>query len=110
MGKAERAKGRRGELELVGVLADGGLDAELNYGQEERGGGQGDVSTMQGCFECKRRKTLPRFLELAEGVRVVAFREDRGTWRALLRLDDLLGLLRRERQALKRDSAEGVAE
>lgn len=100
MSASQRAKGRRGELELAGVLADAGLDAELNYGQEERGGGLGDVTTEQGRFECKRRKALPRFLSLADGVRVVAFREDRGSWRAMLRLDDLLGLLRREREAL----------
>lgn len=99
MAKAQRDKGRRGELELARILGDAGIEAELQYGQEERGGGLGDVTTAQGRFECKRRKALPRFLELADGVRVVAFREDRGSWRAMLRLEDLLELLRRERDA-----------
>ncbi len=99
MGARSRSKGRRGELELLAVLHDAGFaDAERVHGQEEIGGGLGDlVCPATGRWESKRRKAMPEWAQIAPDVRAVAFREDRGAWYALVRLNDLLDLLRRVR-------------
>jgi len=88
MGKHQRDKGRRGELEVLSRLNAIGGDGELVYGQEELTGKRGDVDTIMGSFEVKRRAAFPAWLNLAEGVRGVYCRRDRGEWMVLLRASD----------------------
>lgn len=98
MSKMQRSKGRRGELEALALLGDYGIDGEIVYGQEERGGGLGDLDTDAGRWEVKRRACLPAWLTPAEAVRGVLVRRDRGEWLVVLRAKDALKLLRDERE------------
>jgi len=93
-GKSQRSKGRRGELEALALLAEYGIDGELRYGQEERGGGLGDIDSTVGNFEVKRRASLPAWMRLTPEVRGVLVRQDRGEWMVLLRAKDALGRIR----------------
>ncbi len=99
MSKAQRDKGRRGELEVAARLADAGFEAVLLYGQEELGGGRGDVESLVGCFEVKRREGLPSWLRLRDEVRGVYVRRSRSPWLVLLRADDAERLMALERTA-----------
>lgn len=95
MSRWQRAKGRRGELEVAARLNDLliGADASLIYGQEEIGGRRGDVASTLGNFEVKRRATFPDWLEIADGVRGVYCRRDRGEWYVVIRASDFEALL-----------------
>jgi hypothetical protein len=95
MSAHSRSKGRRGELEALALLAEYGIDGEIRYGQEERGGGLGDIESTAGNWEVKRRAGLPEWLDIAEGVRGVLVRRDRGQWLVVLRAEDFLGLARK---------------
>lgn len=102
MSKAQRDKGRRGELEVAALLNEYGLDAELVYGQEERTGALGDVASTAGNWEVKRRSTLPAWLHPADAVRGVFVRRDRGPWLLLVRATDFLDMLADRRDLLAR--------
>lgn len=84
----QRSKGRRGELEVLARLNAIGGDGELLYGQAELGGKDGDVDTLHGRFEVKRRASFPAWLNIEDGVRGVYCRRDRGEWMVLLRAKD----------------------
>jgi hypothetical protein len=84
----QRDKGRRGELEVLARLNAIGGDGELLYGQPELGGKDGDVDTLHGRFEVKRRAAFPTWLDLEENVRGVYMRRDRGPWLVVLRAND----------------------
>ena len=103
MSKAQRDKGRRGELEVLALFTERGFDGSLRYEQPEYGGDQGDVETTAGNWEVKRRASLPSWMQLADEVRGVFVRKDRGPWLVLVRADDLLELLsqRAEAQGVK---------
>jgi Holliday junction resolvase len=96
MSRMQRSKGKRGELEAVTRLNEYGADAERLIGQSRDGGP--DVDSLFGRFEVKRRACLPAYLQIAEDVRGVLFRQDRGPWLVLLRLDDAGRLMRVERR------------
>jgi hypothetical protein len=94
----QRDKGRRGELEVLSRLNAIGGDGVLNYGQEELSGADGDVQTVFGQYEVKRRASFPSWLDLAENVRGVYCRRDRGEWMVLVRATDYELLLRANRE------------
>lgn len=99
MSKAQRDKGRRGELEALRLLAEHGIDGEIRYGQEERGGDFGDIESTAGNWEVKRRSALPSYLQPSDNVRGVLVRQDRGGWLVVLRASDALGLIQECREA-----------
>lgn len=90
MSRAQRTKGRRGEREALALLAEYGIEGELRYGQEERGGSLGDIETTIGNVEVKRRAKVPDWLTPADAVRLVLVRQDRGPWLAVMRASDVL--------------------
>lgn len=103
MSKAQQQKGRRGELELAGILRSYGYNVEP--GKAQSYGVEPDVIGLPGChLEVKRceRLQLPAWIEQAErdaqrmndGVPVVIFRQNRQPWRVCLRLADFLALIR----------------
>jgi len=95
MSRMQRDKGRRGELEVLARLNAIGGDGELLYGQPELGGKDGDVDTLHGRFEVKRRAAFPTWLDLEENVRGVYMRRDRGPWLVVLRASDAEALMQR---------------
>lgn len=95
VGKFSRDKGRRAELEVLARLNAIGGDGELLYGQPELGGKDGDVDTLHGRFEVKRRAVFPSWLNLPENVRGCYMRRDRGEWMVVLRATDAEMLMAR---------------
>ena len=104
MGKAERDKGKRGELLLRDVLRDHGL-LSAERGQQRHGGP--DSPDVRGGprgfhFECKfvqalnARKALEQAHDEAPPghIPIVAHKREREGWTATLDLDELLTLLR----------------
>lgn len=98
-----RDKGKRGELELAAFLRDRGYTARR--GQQFKGGaGSPDIicEELAGFhFECKRVEAGNLYHWLAQAIRdagagvpVVAHRRNGEDWVAVLRLDDLLTLIR----------------
>ncbi len=96
-------KGKRGELELAKWLSERGHTARR--GQQYRGGGDSpDVvcDSLPLHFEVKRTERLrlheaveQAIADAAEGqTPVVAYRASRRPWLAILKLDDLLTLIR----------------
>ena len=88
MSKSQRTKGRRGELEARDQLRAHGIAAERVHDQAANGGH--DLDTDIGPVEVKRRKRLPAYLKPKPGVKLTMFREDRGEWFVMLRLEDYL--------------------
>ncbi len=82
------------------MLAEYGIDGELRYGQEERGGELGDIDSAVGNIEVKRRakNVLPAYLRPADAVRAVLVREDHGPWMVVLRASDWLAMVKRDRE------------
>jgi hypothetical protein len=96
MSKMQRDKGRRGELEVLARLNAIGGDGEILYGQPELGGKDGDVDTLHGKFEVKRRASFPSWLNLTENVRGVYCRRDYGPWLVVMRADDVERLMHKD--------------
>ena len=98
-GKSSRRKGFGYEREVVKEFRDGGVDdAERMWGSDGRSGGhvsEVDVVAAGKTFQCKRTKAISAKYKPTEGVYGQIFREDRGESYALLRLQDLIDLLRR---------------
>jgi hypothetical protein len=98
-----RVKGAVGERELAAWLRERGISARR--GQQFHGGGDSPdvVADLPGVhLECKRVEAGNPYVWLAQAVSdagpnqipIVAHRRNRQGWIAVLRLDDLLGLLR----------------
>lgn len=88
MSAHQRRKGRRGELEVAARLNEIGGDCSLRYEQPEAGGANGDVQSIYGNVEVKRRASLPDWMHLQDNVRGVYVRQDRGEWLVLIRARD----------------------
>jgi Holliday junction resolvase len=107
MGRASRAKGSRGELELARIIREHGFACERTG---RNGRTSEDVThDIPGVhLEAKRRESLalPAWLKQAEGdaapglVPVVAFRRSREPWRVVVPLDDWLRLKQIERDSI----------
>lgn len=104
MGKAQRDKGKRGELMLRDVLREAGWGG-AERGQQRHGGPEspdvrGGPAGVH--FECKFVEALSARVALRQAaadagvgeVPVVAWKRTREPWVAVLSLDDLLRLLR----------------
>jgi Holliday junction resolvase len=107
MSRAQRDRGARGELEVVGLLQDAGWPARRGFAS---GGGTGPGGDIEGgpagyTFEVKRTNRLQFYAALAQAEAaaasgehaIVAFRRDHDTWCAGLRLGTLLDLLQIEK-------------
>jgi len=103
MGKPSRDKGARGERELAAALTAEGFDA--HRGRQYHGGPDSpdvickSLSALH--FEAKRTERLsiyPALQQAAEdaggAIPVVAHRRNNHEWVAILRLSDLLSILR----------------
>lgn len=96
-----KLRGNRFERELVGVIREAGLEVKRARGSDGRSLGLAEtVDLLIGGeirVQAKVRKKLPKYLEVKEDeFDIVVFKEDRGKRLALIPLDKLLGLLRRE--------------
>lgn len=98
-----KAKGKRGELELVRFLKAHGHPARR--GQQFQGGPDSpDVvcPSLPFHIECKRTERLSLYEALEQAERdagddlapLVAHKRNRGKWLAILRLEDLLRLIK----------------
>ena len=91
-----KRKGNRFERELVHQAQERGLAAERAYASNGRSLGEAEgvdivVNGMR--LQAKRKKRLPAYLRLGEGIDGVVFREDRGATYVLIRWEDLLDKL-----------------
>jgi hypothetical protein len=102
-GRKARRKGKDGELELSAFLREHGF-SDARRGAQTRGGPDSpDVVGVPGChLEAKRTesgtKTVYAWVDQAIGdagpnIPIVCHRMSRRPWLAILRLDDLLGLV-----------------
>lgn len=101
MSADEREKGRKAELEVAAVFRAHGFDCD----RTPNSGGlriKGDlIGSVPAHLEIKRQEVLriPTWIRQAESdappdaTPVVAFRQSRGRWYAVLPLDDLADLL-----------------
>lgn len=103
MSKAQRVKGKEGELEVAALAREQGHpDAGRNGDARQV---DGDIAGISGAYvEARRREKLsiPAWCREVEGeveklgtddIPVVAFRRSREPWRAVVPLADLFGLL-----------------
>lgn len=114
MGRAEREKGARGELEVAKIFRAAGFDADRvpnSGGLKVKGDLKANDDSLDGLhLEVKRQETLalPKWLrqaheEAGEGqTPVVVFRQSKqpgkvGEWHATLPLDGLITLLQHVR-------------
>lgn len=102
-GASARNKGKGGELEVVHVFRDAGVEAERSAPMQAGNNGHGDIAcALPGLFiEAKRQERLeiPAWLrklqaDCPEGrTPVLAFRQNRDSWRAVVPLEWLAQLL-----------------
>ena len=81
MASPSKQKGNRYERELVQDAEARGLPAERAYASNGRALGkveEVDCIVAGCCIQAKRRKALPKFLQLDPGVDAVVFRQDNG--------------------------------
>jgi len=91
-----KVKGNNFEREIVNLAKSIGLDAKRAYASDGRSLGEVkevDVIIDGVRVQAKRRRQLPEYLKIDEGVDLVVFREDRGETYALVRWDKILELL-----------------
>ena len=94
-----KQKGNGFEYEIANKAKDLGIPAERARGSDGRALGEvKEVDLIVGGvrIQAKRRKQLPKYLNIDEGVDLVVFREDRGETYALVRWADVLELIRKE--------------
>ena len=93
MGASQRRKGAAGENELVGYLRAHGFEAKKISAMYKEGA---DVEAFNGrLVEIKRRAKPPSAVieKWLSDVNLVAYRADRGDWRVVMPLSELLDLL-----------------
>lgn len=103
MGRMSRAKGGRGEREVVQLARAAGFHDAARTHDGRTQVGRGDIAGIPGVHvEVKRREKLAVRAWLDEAAAeahehdlpVVAFRQNGGDWYAALPLDELLALLK----------------
>ena len=103
MGSSEREKGARGEREVRDVFRYHGFDCDRvpnSGGLRLKGDLHGDLPGVHVEVKYQERLRLPAWLrqassEAGDKMPVVAFRQSRGVWYAVLPLDSLVELLAR---------------
>lgn len=104
MSKSQRVKGATGERELANLLSDAlGFIVKRTLGQARDGGH--DIETGRFLWEVKRRKRLAVYefmeqvdaaCENTQNTPVVAMRADGKGWLVMMRLEDIIPLIRNE--------------
>ena len=98
MGAHSRAKGKRGEREVVALARVAGLDAERTWhtAQSPDAGERACDLLVAGMpYQVQVSKDgFERIYRELQGVRGFIFRRDRDGWLVTVRLDDYLALLR----------------
>jgi len=92
-----KVKGNNFEYELVKEAKELGISAERARGSDGRALGEvKEVDVVVGGIrvQAKRRRQLPEYLKIDEGVDLVVFREDRGETYALVRWNKILDLIK----------------
>ncbi|MBU1173701.1 MAG: hypothetical protein KKD44_29375 [Proteobacteria bacterium] len=95
-GKSKR-KGNSFEYEIVNKAKAFGIDAVRAFSSDGRAMGEAkevDVVIGSARIQAKRRKKLPEYLKIDDGVDAVVFREDRGETYVLVRFDKVLKLIK----------------
>lgn len=100
-GRSQRVKGDRFERELVNAFKDRALDSQRVPLSGATSYAKGDVEVTAGfdgktkyVGECKRRKSLPEWIDAALGENdFMAMREDGGKTLVVIRLDTFIDLL-----------------
>ena len=93
---SSKNKGNTYERELVNQAKAKGLEAVRAYASNGKALGESeevDLMVEGVRIQAKRRKALPAYLQCAEGVDVVVFRQDRGDSLVLMRWDDFLNTI-----------------
>ena len=93
-----KVKGNSYERELVNQANNKGLVSERAYASNGKALGEVEEVDLivSGCrVQAKRRKKIASYLEIDNGVDAVAFREDRGSTKVLIKWDDFLDLVQR---------------
>jgi Holliday junction resolvase len=88
-----KAKGNKFEVELVHDAQEKGLEAKRAWGSNGIAIGEAeevDVLVEKTRIQAKRRKKLPKWLAINEGVDAVVFREDKGETYILMRWEKVL--------------------
>ena len=102
-----KIKGNNFEREVVKKFTDAGFKAKRAYASDGRSlghhaevdllvtKGPGDDTKLDFCMliQCKRKKTIPKYLGLTDNVDAVVFREDRGETYIMHKLDIFLNLI-----------------
>ena len=104
LGKRNRTRGHSFERDVVNALKDAGIDAARNLDQTRDGGGDIDIGAYM--IECKRRASIAVYDWLDQCTRaarpgqipVVVARGDRRETVVILRLDDFIPMLGKERK------------
>ena len=92
-----KVKGNVFERELVNKAKEMGIEAERSYASDGRALGEvKEVDVVIGGvrIQAKRRKKLPEYLRIDDGVDIVVFREDRGETYALVPFEKILRLIK----------------
>jgi hypothetical protein len=107
--RTERAKGARGERELVQMLREHGWPDAARTSDGNRQHGRGDIRNGPANvhLESKRQETTSIWAWIGQAtdeapdgcIPVVAFRRSRSSWMACLPLDELLALLAHRERA-----------
>ena len=108
-GPRNKQRGYEHETQVVKAAEEHGFRARRAWGSNGRAMGlPADVDVavracfyMRGVYEgrdfliqCKRKKRLPAYLRIPDSCHATVFREDRGTNYVVMRLEDLLELLK----------------
>jgi Holliday junction resolvase len=107
--RTERAKGARGERELIHLLREHGWPDAKRTSDGQRQSGRGDITNGPAGvhLESKRQETTSIWAWTAQAeadapdgcIPIVAFRRSRSPWMACLPLDELLHLLAHRERA-----------
>lgn len=96
MTSPSKQKGNNFEREIINKAKDLGIESVRAYSSDGRALGEvKEVDVVIGGvrIQAKRRKKLPEYLKIDDGVDLVVFREDRGNTYALVRFDKVLELI-----------------
>jgi Holliday junction resolvase len=96
MPSRNKQRGNELERELVDIAMKAGLKSRRAWGSNGKSLGKPedvDVEVDVYDVQCKRRKTLPDYLQIPDSCDAVYFRQDRGEKLILIRLDDWISFL-----------------
>lgn len=103
-----KRKGNQFERELVRQAREAGLPADRCWASDGRSAGlppEVDVVVNGWPIQAKRRAQVAAYLNIPDGCRAVAFRQDRGPALVLMELADFLEIVRNGNHGLDQDES-----